>query len=458
MRLLRRFHSRLAAMRAGVTARESGQIIVLFAVFIIVLMVLAGSAYDYASIVVDDAQLQNAVDAAVLAGSDSLSSNAVLGSSAAAAAASGDAVNYLGLNGVATSTTTNVQITFPTSTPIAGVPTPIIPLNENISITASRSHPTAFWPLIGINSVSLTNSGSAHSARGMIDVMLSLDTTSSMSGQFAALQAAVVGFVNAMNPQTADPRSPRIGLARWQGQSCNYDVNATPQYSGCTNDYSQLTSPSLISDAAVLRQLAAGPSTGCPASTAYACPIHFHSPGSGTELPNGIRVVDGTDGPASYPWTLANGARNNSPAGSGWAKKILIMMTDGEDNDGTGQHQESAWDAQVVTAASALQNGLLPLDPSDDVEIYVINFQCGLGQTYPGGCTSELASLPAGAHLCPGPVAPTASMSNTDRVLNGVASSTAGSCDHYFPLRKDEDLPTLFLQLAGTISRGALTD
>ena len=44
------------------TRKEPAQILVLFAVFIVVLMVLAGSAYDYASIVVDDARLQNAVD------------------------------------------------------------------------------------------------------------------------------------------------------------------------------------------------------------------------------------------------------------------------------------------------------------------------------------------------------------------------------------------------------------
>src|SRR3954447_14976178 len=50
---------RLRSLNAA--QREPAQIIVLFAVFIIVLMVLAGSAYDYASIVVDDARLQNAV-------------------------------------------------------------------------------------------------------------------------------------------------------------------------------------------------------------------------------------------------------------------------------------------------------------------------------------------------------------------------------------------------------------
>jgi hypothetical protein len=137
----------------------------------------------------------------------------------------------------------------------------------------------------------------------------------------------------------------------------------------------------------------------------------------------------------------------------------LIMMTDGEDNDGTGQHQESAWDSAVVTAAGTLAHGPSLSDPSDDVDIYVINFQCGLGATYNNGCTSKLADTAVGTnHLCPGTLPNAASMSNTDTVLVGVSSSTVGTCDHYFPLRKDEDLPALFLQLAGTISRGALTD
>jgi Flp pilus assembly protein TadG len=457
---------RLTALRAAATSREPAQIMVLFAVFVVVLLVLAGSAYDYASIVVDDAELQNAVDAAALAGSDSLSRNAILGAVASSAAASGTATEYLRINGVATSATTNINITYPTSTPVAGIPTPVVPPAVNISIKATRSHATAFWPLVGVNQVNMSGSGSAHAANGMIDVMLSLDTTNSMAAEFPALQAAVVDFVNAMNPQTSDPRSPRIGLARWQGESCSYRASPTPNYYNCTSDYTQLSSPSLMSDADDLRQLAAGPVSGCPGLTAYACPIHFHSPGSGTKLPNGIKAVDGT-GTTPYAWTSANGARNDIPAGSGWAKKILIMMTDGEDNDqyDSGSPSRASmngqWDLDVVNAATVLQNGASAVDPSDDVEIYVINFQCDATNTYPSGCTSKLASTAIGAHLCPGTGAPNSlpgTTSNTDNVLIAVSSSKPTTCDHYFPLRKDEDLPSLFIQLAGTISRGALTD
>src|SRR5579864_3084633 len=107
---------RLPSLRDRIASRETGQILVLFAVFVIVLMVLAGSAYDYASIVVDDARLQNAVDAAVLAGSDTLAQNSSLPSGTPVALAQATAQAYLASNGVATATPgTNVTMTFPTS-------------------------------------------------------------------------------------------------------------------------------------------------------------------------------------------------------------------------------------------------------------------------------------------------------------------------------------------------------
>ncbi len=98
--------------------RERGQIFVLFAVFLTVLLVLAGSAYDYGSITVDDAQLQNAVDAAVLAGANSLGRNAALPAGSPLAIAQATTTAFLGLNGVATQTPgTTITLAFPTSTP-----------------------------------------------------------------------------------------------------------------------------------------------------------------------------------------------------------------------------------------------------------------------------------------------------------------------------------------------------
>src|SRR5688500_409244 len=101
-------------------SRARGQVIVLFAIFMIVLMVLAGSAYDYASIVVEDARLQNAIDSASLAGANSLSMNVAQPRETAKAIAEATSRAYLAANGYATATPhTNIQYTFPTSTPVA---------------------------------------------------------------------------------------------------------------------------------------------------------------------------------------------------------------------------------------------------------------------------------------------------------------------------------------------------
>src|SRR6202158_972117 len=115
--------NRLARWRCQLKAisarREPGQIIILFEVFVILLMVLAGSAYDYASIVTDEARLQNAVDAAALAGSNALSQNAMLPAGTPVAMAQATTIAYLAQNGVATTTPGTVAtMTFPTSTPV----------------------------------------------------------------------------------------------------------------------------------------------------------------------------------------------------------------------------------------------------------------------------------------------------------------------------------------------------
>jgi hypothetical protein len=470
--------SRLAAIGAAATStREPGQIVVLFALFLVVLIVLAGSAYDYGSIVVDNAKLQNAVDAGVLAGSDALTNAYTLASPATIAQST--AIEYLRLNGVATTTPgTDINITFPTSTPVPGMPTPAIPIPavlENITLQVTRDHPTAFWPLVGISNVSMNGGGSAHAAHGLIDVMLVMDTTGSMvsSGSIPELQHAVAGFVSAMNPNLGDPRSARIGLAHFQGlKGCQWaqDSNGNniyPAISGsCQDDYTLLTG--LTGDGPGLVQLALGPG-GAGCLHPEGCPLR-NTNGGGTKLPNAISVIN--QGNPSYVFGTfgsATGRNDNTIGGQGYAKKILIIMTDGEDNDVSGNGQNTTWDNLLATNAALVHSG--PdhiLGTQDDVEIYTINYQwCNTadgtvtGHPYPSSeCMSQLASFGAGLHECPSGVSFTTAqghMSPSDSVLFNASSSTAGTCDHYFPLSKGESLPNLLTQLAGTISRGALT-
>jgi Flp pilus assembly protein TadG len=201
--------------------RAAGQVLVLFALFLVVLLVLAGSAYDYASIVVDEALLQDSVDAASLAASNSLASNASLPALTAEAVAQATAIRYLSQNGAATATPgTNVVMTFPTSTPVGTNPPPSV--LENFTLAVTRQHPTSFWMLVGINSVTVRGSSAARAARNMLDVMLTLDTTGSLvlsnnlydytsSTGGTTVVDAVSAFINQMNPTTVDPRGPKMG-------------------------------------------------------------------------------------------------------------------------------------------------------------------------------------------------------------------------------------------------------
>jgi hypothetical protein len=80
-------------------------------------------------------------------------------------------------------------------------------------------------------------------------------------------------------------------------------------------------------------------------------------------------------------------------------------------------------------------------------------------------CASKLASAGGnGTYACPNTRRPTpeSSMSTPDRVLINVSSSVLEAdgdkaCDRYLPIRKNDNLPQLFMRLAGSISRGQLT-
>jgi Flp pilus assembly protein TadG len=475
--------------------RQPGQILVLFTVFVIILMVLAGSAYDYASIVVDDARLQNAVDAAALAGSNSLSANAALPGTTPIAIASATTAAYLSANGVSTATPgTTVSMVFPASTAIPGLPTPVVPQYENIQLTVTRNHPTYFWPLIGINSVTMREVGFAHGARNMVDVMLTLDTTGSevLTGSLTSIQQAVGAFVTTMNPTAANTRGPQIGIARFAGIQCQYDPVTGDYNQGCVNDY-QLLTP-LTNNGPTLLAVANGPSSSpCPVG-AYnkgGCPIQHvwynaadrattvnsgigwgYDPGfTGTKLPNGFSAlgISGTGLPygfgSNYAWSTANGGRNDSTPNSPYnARKVMVMMTDGQNEmyplpGPGGAETVSNYDTMMQDMATALRKGPDGTAGTyDDVEIYVVGYFC---TNYPSGfCQSALAAVTP--HGCPGPIYPPPGMTTSaiDDKLNQLTSSTPGSCDHYYPLGKTEtiqSLPGLFQALAGRISRGQLT-
>jgi hypothetical protein len=298
----------------------------------------------------------------------------------------------------------------------------------------------------------------------MLDVMLVLDMTGSeqISGSITDIINATAAFVQAMHPTVGDPGGARIALARFGGLvNCSFTWNGSAWVgSGCTDDYTLLSG--LTDNQNDLLQLANGPASGCPNSmSGWACPLRYIN-SIGTKLPNGVNVVGG---PASGVFQGPN-ARNNA-ATTGIAHKVLIIMTDGQNEDFvSGNHSlESTWDSQVQSLATTLKPGKVSTDPADDIEIYTVDFTCpvysGSQTVYPDSnfCMSKIASDgSSGNYACPASTLPTpANISPVDQILINVSSSKTSTCDHYFPMKKGDPLPDLFVKLAGSISRGQLT-
>jgi Flp pilus assembly protein TadG len=461
----------------------------------VILLVFVGFAVDYGAILLERTRLQNAADAASLAGARALVDGASPGVTPARAAVT----QYLDLHGYRTDGQTTINVTFP--------PSPTTGAIESVRIAVTRTRPTYFIRLIGINEAAVAANATAAVDRRLIDIMLSLDLTGSMelsgTSDLQQLRRAVVDFVNKIDPSTADPTGPKVGIARFAGVKCQWmssgpgdtfiDLNGpsgSEYRTPCTDDKSVLTN--LTYDKARLIKIADDSGGGtCPGGvSSFACPlvswrytapdqsgagrtpssglryngsVLLGGPGpqyTGTKLPNGVSVVNDTGGTGYYAWSTANGGRNNA-SGEGTARKVLVMMTDGYNElwpsvgHPLGSGAVAAWSTEVVTRANALKLGADGVGGTpDDVEIYTIGFFCAPygSQSW---CTSRLADTSA-PHPCPGGAMP-GTASSVDTLLRDVSSSSPGTCDHYFPIKKTEDLPTLFRNLAGTIARGRLT-
>lgn len=181
---------------------------------------------------------------------------------------------------------------------------------------------------------------------------------------------------------------------------------------------------------------------------------------TGTKIANGLTVAK----EGSYcAWSTANGGRND-PATTGVARKVLVMMTDGKNESAqlgipTNYTPDlSDWDQTARDAAAAIKLGCDGTAGTvDDVEVFVVGFFCTPYNSGSAWCLSRIADTTT-THKCPGTTWPTSSPapSTIDTLLRDVSSSSSGTCDHYFPIKKTEDLPQLFRVMAGSIARGRL--
>ena len=568
------------AWRAFSARRASGHIAVYMAVLLTSLMGLAGAGVDYGLIVIESARLQNALDAASLAGARALVLSNATTQGAATNPAAGTrnydgqqaAIAFLSSNGY-TNGANGATFTFTPSASVTGAS------NDTMQVQGTVVKPTSFWKAIGINSTTITQSATAVSSGGMVDVMLSLDLTGSMelsgTNDLENLRDAVDAFIDQMQISSTVTRGTRMGIARWAGLKCSWyrGTSAFPASGVADNDQyidwdrgpssntGEYTTPChddatvlsyLSTDKDKLKKIAsnsgtatcpsapAAPATPTPYSPApmseYACPLQSWrvttsdipqshgtpttiqgtqgGPGNptnwsqfdGTKLSNAIKIVNG-DVTGCYAWGTSTTAcptngRNNAASADGLARKVLVIMTDGfSQGPNSGLSNEGvpstyptyttirtpvqslsapdSWDNELIDLADRLKKGpdnnLATTD--DNVEIFVVGFFPVPYNSTPGTTNwarsraAATGSVSAGTHPCPASTLPSPSSSpkkfsyvadsiapGVDEILNTVASSTAGSCDHYFPIAKSEgaSLPQLFRVMAGSIARGRL--
>jgi alpha-tubulin suppressor-like RCC1 family protein len=194
--------------------RTPGQMIVLLAFFFVAFLATVGSAVDYGFLLREEQQIKNAIDAAALAGARGM----IFAPTPGVVSAQATAATYLNLYGYqqgVNSTTISYRFTTPTAGP---TPRQL----DSMEIQVDRVKPTYFWRIVGINQVLLSQSAKARPGQGQLfDVVISVDETNSMdSADVAQLRAAVAKAINDLNPDIANPRSPKIALAQFQGQVC----------------------------------------------------------------------------------------------------------------------------------------------------------------------------------------------------------------------------------------------
>jgi Flp pilus assembly protein TadG len=572
MRMVGRMLSRFRRTCASLQSRRSrGQVAIYMALILTTLMGMVGAGVDYGMIVLEGAQMQNAADAAALAGARALiASTANLEADGIAGARP-----YHEQNGY-THNVNGTTVTYASSSSISGG------TRDTMQVTITKDLPTRFWRVIGINNSVLVRSATAAASGGMVDVYVSLDLSLSMqiasggydvnSSDITQLRNAIGQFITDMQVTTGLDRGTKMGIARWAGVRCSWyrswatnmsdsyadgdtsiDLERGPNASQtlmgeivtpCFDDKDILTTLTNNKDTLTLiAQKKVGgvdSNAACPGDpnrlkscpltsylvtpnqypTAYGTPTtpsntfqrtdksngacasngwrenfscdYNQSYGTtsfatGTKIPNAISVVFRTasnpEG-AFYAWSTANGGRNNPATTEGYARKVLVIFTDGVNqkyghipsdySDSITGASEASWDTAMVTMANQLRNGPdgvknSPVAAPDDVEIYVVGFFC-INQTESQNewCASEAARHdidPSAAVKRPCGTDTTYTlaqlrsngwMSDTDEKLLSVSSSASGTCDHYFPIAKSDSLPTLFRVIAGSITRGKL--
>jgi Flp pilus assembly protein TadG len=393
------------------TRGETGQVLVLFAVALVVLFGMAGLVIDIGYAFYAKRSMQASADAAALAGAGQLPNPAMATS---AAMTYGGAAGAKNENGNVPGVNTNV------STKCAPV-APCNPINA-ITVTQTSNVPTKFARLLGIDSFHISVKSTACSPCGMrpLDIMLVLDRTGSMcQTSSGSSDPSCTDLNNAKQGlrdfvQFMDPAMDKIGLtvfppARNVSSRCN-----TPD----EDDYDSTSTPYTV----------------VPLSTDFKIGNNLNE---SSQLVSTITCLKAA-GITAYATAIEKAQAELDARGRSTAQDIIVFFSDGAANYGPSYYGNSSPYRtkpchQGITSAATVKNR--------GTKIYSIGY--------------DLNASGGGANVCKSYSGSTESPSITAYSTISQISSGAG---FFFNQPAAGELQTIYTQIAAEISGARLID
>jgi hypothetical protein len=404
--------------RAKATFTERGQVLVMSALVMLVLMAAIGLAIDLGRIFVARAQLVRSLDAAALAGTLELPN---------VPAAQAKVYQYMTAND-----------------PDAEVDVPVSPQERQIQVNGHKQVPMFFIKIFGVESVEVNASARAGFGVLAVDTVLAIDATGSMGDSpcnshhnnsgcpiYEAKNAAM-DFTDALLTDTISSSETLVGAIAYRG--C-YDPPR--DYSACVPTATMVTDLSndkslLMSRIGNIDSLGGTGTNNClgllKANEVLFGPDH-HTVSNSLHIVVLLSDGDNTYNASSYS------ASEGSPAAQ------CLPDYDPAHSDtytDTSCRAAQTRERQLDTKTKALVDTM----KANGVEVYVVGLGvCGTNNVHQYATTS----------YCSG-IGNTNDDNTADRrLLKCIASSTPGTNDHYFEVQTASDLPDTFAKIARLI-------
>jgi len=405
--------------RAKATFTEKGQVLVMAALVMLVLMAAIGLAIDLGRIFVARAQLVRAVDAAALAGTLELPD---------VPAAQSKVYQYMAEND-----------------PDADIDVPASPQERQIQVNGSKQVPMFFIKIFGVESVEVNATATAGFGVLAVDTVLAIDATGSMGAYpcnwhdnnpgcpiYEAKNAAK-DFTDALLTDTISSSETLVGAIAYRG--C-YDPPR--DYSDCIPTATMVTElsndKSLLLDRIDDIEAVGGTGTNNCLGLLKANEVLF-GPDYHTVSNSLHIVVILSDGDNTYNASSYSASEGAPPPEC----RPDYDPENSDDHVDTSCRSAQTRERQLDIKTKALVDTM----QANGVEVYVVALDvCG---------TNDVHKYKSTPGYCAG-IGNTNHDDTADRrLLKCIASSTPGTNDHYFEVETAEDLPNTFATIARLI-------